>query len=519
MNDDFTSIISIHGGRRTILRPSAPGILRPLAGPKVLLVDLNRFASFPTLTIGLLTAALRQRGHRVNVLCPLAYDVPGTQREHRETILDYWAMRVRLSDVPMIERVRDLARAPRTFLRDKPHPAILREVARQLADDTDAVLVSAYLNQRTAVREIGRLAAARGVPMLLGGPMYNLPEVARAWRNVEGITAIVGAEAEMSVADMVETAVAGGDITAFPGVTMPDGRMSAPAAPLRPLDATPFADFTDFPWDRYPVRIVPMMTGRGCQWDKCTFCSDVISAGGRTFRTRSVEHVLLEAEEQSRRHGTRNFLFLDLKLNSFPGMFRGLAENLRRRVRGAEWIGTVHVDLRKDNGLSRHDLNAAVAGGMRRLNFGLESGSQRLLDAMNKGASVEANSAFIRNAYEAGLSIRCSMFKGYPSETAQDMAATADFLEAHAPYLDRIRFSNFTLNFGTPVYDALVARGGQDDHLTIRTAEDAHALARYHRRISQDRAYRRAKARVLRCVHEINRNSIRDSARQFDGLM
>lgn len=519
MNDYSDSIISNRIGRRQIRLPSMPTIIRPELGPRVLLVDLNRFASFPTLTIGLLTAALRQRGHRVSVLCPLAYDVPGTQRERQETIYDYWSMRVRLSDLPAVERLRDLARAPRNYLRDRPHPAVLREVRRQLDDGADAVLVSAYLNHHAAVREIGRLTQERGIPLLLGGPMYNLREVAQAWRGIDGITAIVGAEVEMSVADMVETLVAGGDITAFPGVTVPDGRTSPAAPPLRPLDATPFADFTDFPWDRYPVRIVPMMTGRGCQWDKCTFCSDVISAGGRSFRTRSLEHVLLEAEEQARRHGTRNFLFLDLKLNSFPGMFRGLAENLRRRVRGAEWIGTVHVDLRRDNGLSRHDLNAAVAGGMRRLNFGLESGSQRLLDMMNKGASVEANSAFIRNAHEAGLSIRCSMFKGYPGETAADMEATADFLEAHAPYLDRIRFCNFLLNLGTPVHSALLERGGEDEHMLIRAAEDAHALARYRWRMSRDRAYRRAKARVLRCVHEINRRPIRDSARQFDGLM
>jgi anaerobic magnesium-protoporphyrin IX monomethyl ester cyclase len=156
---------------------------------------------------------------------------------------------------------------------------------------------------------------------------------------------------------------------------------------------------------------------------------------------------------------------------------------------------------------------------MRRLNFGLETGSQRLLDSMKKGTSVEANSEFIRNAHAAGLSIRCSMFKGYPGETAADMEATADFLEAHAPYLDRIRFCNFMLQLGTPVHNALLERGGADEHVLIRAAEDAHALARYRRRINQDRAYRRAKTRVLRCVHEINRRPIRDSARQFDGLM
>ncbi|MCU0855233.1 MAG: hypothetical protein MUF63_10100 [Rhodobacteraceae bacterium] len=446
----------------------------------MLLVDLNRFASFPTLTIGLLTAAMRSRGHQVQVLCPLAYDVPGTVREYPETLRDYIAMRIRLSDVPLVEFARDMARAPRTWLRDRPHPAILREVERQIDRGTDAVLVSAYLNHQTAVREIAAIAARRGVPVLLGGPMYNLPDVAQAWRDIPGVSAIVGAEVEICIADLVETLVQNGDIMAFPGVTLPDGRVSRAAPPLRPLDATPFADFTDFPWDRYPVRIIPMMTGRGCQWDKCTFCSDVISASGRSFRTRSLEHVLLECEEQHRRHGTSNFFFLDLKLNSFPGMFRGLSEHLRSRVRGAQWIGTVHVDLRKDNGLTRRDLFNAVSGGMRRINL---------------------------------------MFKGYPGETAADLEATADFMERHSRYLDRVRFCNFQIPYGTPVHTALIEKGGQDGFLAIRSSDEMQALARYRKRLSSDRAYRRAKARLLRTVHEINSRPLRDSARQFDGLM
>ncbi len=104
------------------------------------------------------------------------------------------------------------------------------------------------------------------------------------------------------------------------------------------------------------------MTGRGCQWDKCVFCSDVVSVSGRTFRTRSVDSVLLEMQEQARRHNTASFLFLDLKLNSYPDMIRGIADGIGRYVQGAEWIGTVHVDRRRDNGLSRRDLQAAVAG-------------------------------------------------------------------------------------------------------------------------------------------------------------
>ena len=92
------------------------------------------------------------------------------------------------------------------------------------------------------------------------------------------------------------------------------------------------------------------MASRGCQWNKCLFCSDIVSASGRTFRTRSAENVLVEMREQSQRHDTRNFLFLDLKLNSNPNLMRGISEELQRYVPGAEWIGTVMWTVARTTG-------------------------------------------------------------------------------------------------------------------------------------------------------------------------
>lgn len=486
----------------------------------IFIVDLNNFASFPTLAIGLLTASLRENGHSVSVLCPLAFDAPATQRERREWLFDHVRRRIHLTDWQPALTLRDYARRSRQRYTERPHATVLREVTKALKKKPDAILLSAYLHHQTTIREIGRRSMEHGVPVVLGGPMFNLPDVAAAWRDLPGLSAIVGAEVDLNLPEIVRALHAGEDLLQFPGVQLPDGRSSGPARPLRPLDQIPLPDFSDFPWDRYPVRIVPVMTGRGCQWDKCLFCSDVISASGRTFRTRSVENVLYEIEEQARRHETTNFLFLDLKLNSWPGMLRDIGKNIRRYVRGAEWVGTVHVDTRRDNGLSRADLQSAADGGMRRISFGLESGSQTLLDAMRKGSSVERNSQFIRDAHMAGISVRCTMFKGFPGETAQDMEATADFLEEHAPYLGRVRFNDFTLHTDTPIWQAMQDKAGEED-LPLHIREHRHARARseYRYTVPRDRAYRRAKARALSIVYDINRKALSDAARQFDGLM
>lgn len=498
---------------RTILAPSAQRKAR------VLIVDLNNLCTYPTLSIGLLTASLRSAGYEVQVLSPLAHDVVAAPREHAETLKDHVARRIQLSTSPSFRLGRDVLRSARDALRNRPHPKVLEVTAQALAMRPDAVLLSAYLQHYASVVAIGQLTKQAGIPLMLGGPVFNNPEITETWRRIPGLQAIFGGEADLSLPRLVAAAIDGADLLSFPGITLPDGRRSTTAPPLRPLEEAPVPDFTDFPWERYRVRVVPVMAARGCQWDRCKFCSDVTSVSGRSFRSRSVDAVMAELREQSRRHDTQNFIFIDLKLNSQPSLLRGIVEQMQSSVPGARWIGSVHVDTRQDNGLSRPELKAAVAAGLRRVSFGLESGSQRLLDAMDKGCTIERNSEFLHHAYEAGLSVRCTMFKGYPGETAEDLEATADFLEKHFGLIDRIQYTGFTIMTGTPIYDQLNHR--PDDFADIRGLRHEHRYARtrYWQTTGEGRAYRRAKARVLRAVFAVNRRQIRSTAREFDGLM
>jgi radical SAM superfamily enzyme YgiQ (UPF0313 family) len=485
---------------------------------KVLLVDLNAFSSFPTLAIGILTASLRRKGHIVEVICPLDHGRPTAMRERRERLSDHVMRRVHLSGLVAALPFRNGARAFRAFWRNRPDRKTIARIQTAIDANPDVILLSAYLMHYEVVCEIAALAKQKGIPVLVGGPMFNIEVTAEHWRSVPGVTAIVGAEADHSIPELVEAVAVEGDLLKFAGVTLADGRVSAAAVPLRPLDSTPFADFSDFPWERYPVRIIPVMTGRGCQWAKCAFCSDVVSANGLSFRSRSVGHVLAEMEEQAGRYATRNFLFLDLKLNSRPDMLRSIAEELPSRVPGAEWIGTVHVDTRSDNGLSKRDLKVAVRGGMRRVSFGLETGSQNLLDTMKKGSTVEGNSRFIRHAHEVGLSLRCTMFAGYPGETEDDMAATANFLEAHEGYLDRVRFNAFSLLEETPIFKKMAEQSGADI-LTALHLDPQRARMEYRNPDVETKGYRAHKRRALAAVYRINKRPVRSSARQFDGLM
>jgi radical SAM superfamily enzyme YgiQ (UPF0313 family) len=382
----------------------------------------------------------------------------------------------------------------------------------------DLILLSAYLDHRPSVEALCELAAASKVPVVLGGPAFNDPAVSREWLTIPGLTAIVGAEADFSLPGIVADVLAGNDLTKHHGVFLPDGRQGPPAPPLADLDRLPVPDFTDFPWQLYRTPVIPVMTGRGCSWGRCLFCSDIETTNGRTFRSRPLSSVMDEIAQQTAKHDAKQVAFLDIKLNGDLAMWRGIADEFQKVVPGGTWVGTVHVQSGHDNGLSREDLQRAYDSGMRRISCGLETGSQRVNDRMAKGTRIERTAAFIRDAHAAGLSVRTTMMLGYPGETSHDVAQTYAFLSEHEQMLDRISMSPFKAIPGT----RFARRHDKDptrfpDLLDLKW-DNGQATAAFRHEPPAPRAYRRERARVLNLVHRINRRDLRNQALEFDGV-
>jgi anaerobic magnesium-protoporphyrin IX monomethyl ester cyclase len=491
-------------------------------GTRVLLVDLNNFARYPTVAVGLLTAILREAEFEVEVLSPLAFGVPGLPREARAAPWGAAEARLRyataVSRNPVVSRVRSALVARRHPIPPAALRTLVASLEAKLALGCDAVLISTYLMYFDACREIARVCAERGVPVIIGGSYFFQPEVAREWTQIPGVSGVVGGEVEPYVADIVRALVEGGKLGAFPGVWV-DGGQSAAAPPLTGLDRLPFPDYSDFPWHRYPNRIVPMVTGRGCAWGVCTFCSDVTSTAGRSFRSRGAGNVLDELEFQARRHDTDLFVFTDLKLNSDAAVWSALLAGARTRVPSARWIGAVHVSGRRPDGVSLTELRAAKAAGMVRLTTGLESGSQRVLDEMRKGTDLDTTRRFLADAAAAELSVRLTMILGYPGERAADVAASAAFVEQNEGRIDRILLNRFALMTGTRLHRK--AENAREDYPDLETLRPNHRMAVVDHDFgpARERSYRRQVSRLISAVHRVNRRPIRESARAFEGVM
>jgi len=492
---------------------------------RILVVDLNNFARYPSIAVGYLMAILREGLYDVELLAPLSVGLKGVPREAPTPWWGWLDLQFRyltgVSRNSLIRKVRSRYATYRASQLARSKASMVADFSQLLEKGFDAVLISTYLMYHPHCVAIAEVCRRKNVPVLLGGPYFASPDVAREWIDIPGVTALVGGEVEPHLCELVRRTIERASTDDIPGVWhRKNERLSLNAPPFARLDSLPMPDYSDFPWSKYPNAIIPMITGRGCGWGACTFCSDITSTAGRTYRSRSPENVLSELALQSQRHQAKLFVFTDLKLNSNLSMWHALGSEVQRRVPGAKWIGAVHVGNHGDSGLSRGELDQARAAGMVRLTTGFESGSQRLLDKMAKGVDLGDTSRFLADAHAAGISVRMTMFTGFPGEEARDVNETTEFLMRHKMYIERLPIYRFQIMSGTR-FSELFEQDKRGKYSQIKDVVPNHTQALIEHRYAQtaDPAYRKAVLALLRVVHEINRKPLRESAREFEGVM
>lgn len=259
------------------------------------------------------------------------------------------------------------------------------------------------------------------------------------------------------------------DPEAVPGLTwMKDGRvMTNPNRTTeRNLDQWPFPDreslkldfIESMPLDVPAVlsmeRFTTMQTSRGCPWP-CVFCDIPMFNDGK-WRFRSPEHVLAEFKQlQELGYGAVYFVddhFL-LKPKRIEAICQGLIESGNR----IEW----GVEGRVDS-VCQHLFPIMAKAHCRTIMFGIESGSQKILDRLKKEQTLEEVESAVTNAKKAGIEIVHGFFVvGNPDETVEDMRATFDF--AARLRLDTFGFNRICVYRGTPLWQEYIQRGLVDD--------------------------------------------------------
>jgi radical SAM superfamily enzyme YgiQ (UPF0313 family) len=178
-------------------------------------------------------------------------------------------------------------------------------------------------------------------------------------------------------------------------------------------------------------------TQRGCPAD-CTFCN-IGKVYGKKIRTRTPEHVCDEIEAAVRDFGIREFLFHGDTFTYKRNWTIGVCQEIVRRGLKVRWGCNSRVD----------SICPERAEWMRRAGcwvvaFGVESGSQEILDSIKKGATLEQAREAIRVTKAAGLCAHVFMIVGTPEESHKTLEATEAFLRDLDPEF-------FDLNIAYPL--------------------------------------------------------------------
>ncbi|MDI6703308.1 MAG: radical SAM protein [bacterium] len=293
-------------------------------------------------------------------------------------------------------------------------------------------------------------------PVIIGGSVgSSIPEL--ILKKTEADIVVIG-EGEETIKELITTLEAGGDLKDVNGIWFrDDGRISktAPREPIKDLDRIPFPCFDLFPMEVYlknPVvgigRDIDLITSRGCP-HRCIYCYQIF---GRTYRYHSVEYMIELIKLLKKRYRIDFVSFQeDCFVVNKERVYRFCEELLRQRLK-IKWSCTGRVNLVTEDMLKKMKQAGCVS-----VSYGIESGSQEILDRMKKGVKVEQAYRAIRLTRKIGLRAPTSFMLGTPGETKETIQETIDFCKSLNLPLQSIMFT--TPYPGTPLYEEIKENG------------------------------------------------------------
>jgi radical SAM superfamily enzyme YgiQ (UPF0313 family) len=334
-----------------------------------------------------------------------------------------------------------------------------REELFGILNDGPPAVLGIYANLMTRANAVAIIGAARraGWGVIVGGPE---PSNYAAEYLDAGADVVVRGEGETAVEQLMES---GFDRCAWPridGIVFRDdsGRTieTGAARHLPDLDRQPWPDRDriDIPrymqvWrDNHGRSSISLITARGCPY-KCNWCSH--SVYGHTHRRRSAKAVAEEVEWLLQRYAPDMLWVADDVFTIHHGWLFEYAAELKRRGIRIPFECITRADRVNER-------VAATLGelGCMRVWIGSESGSQRVLDAMQRGVTVEQVQRAVGLAKANGIETGMFLMWGYDGEEVSDIEATVEHVRKCRPDIFLTTVS-YPIK-GTPYFEKVAPR-------------------------------------------------------------
>lgn len=217
---------------------------------------------------------------------------------------------------------------------------------------------------------------------------------------------------------------------------------------IKDLDNVGWIDYSLAQLERYTRRVnghksISVLTSRGCPY-KCEFCNSTLMKRYKSVRFRSAQDVIAEVLYLNQQYSVTSFRIQDDIFSINRARLKEIADGLEK------YHFSFRCFARVDN-IDDDILNDFKRMGIFHLSFGVESGSQRILDLMNKGTKVEDIRRSIQLAKAYGMKCRVYLIAGYPGETIESLDETISMIREVEP--DDVSVYPLIPCPGTPLFE------------------------------------------------------------------
>ncbi len=286
--------------------------------------------------------------------------------------------------------------------------------------------------------------------------------------------------------------------------------IKSPPTFIANLEKVPFPARHLLPMDQYgrkiefldvePVDI--MSVTRGCPYS-CAYC-DIEKLWGKKCRIFSPPKIVAEIKHLVDNFGSKGVYFISDNFTIHKKETLEFCGLMKKEKMDVQWVCDTRADL-----LSREVLRNMRQAGCKTIWFGVESGSPRIIEKINKGITMEQTLQAFNMCRQEDIQVACSFMIGIPGETIKDMEASLKFAKKLNP--DWCGFNIYVSYPGSILYEEVLEKHLYDrveDFLFyVKTDEfDFDSLLKIQRRLHQ--SWSRSPKRILRKIKREGATSV-----------
>ena len=327
-------------------------------------------------------------------------------------------------------------------------------------------IVSSYPFSENLVKQAKN---RKDVPIIIGGGLGT--PILDLWEKNTEVDFVVASDGEKVIHRFLENYPDRDKIQKIPGLYYrEDGKFIKNKPELnRNLDYISYPDWNEVDYEAFITiqrnwvnstlpkelkltekdRVLPIVATRGCPYD-CTFCYHF----DRTHRKHSIDYIIKYLTHLKESYGINVLQTWDDLIMTDRKWFMELCDEIAARNMGFR----IFSGGGKPNFVTKEMLDKMRKAGFIRISYGIESGSQKILNIMKKKITVSQNYSAMKMTTESGIFPHANIVLGMPGETRETLKETKKFLESLELEPKHVSFAFATAYPGTELFTYLTGK-------------------------------------------------------------